>query len=679
MQKEKIITLAGNPNVGKSTIFNAITGMKQHTGNWIGKTVQTAKGNFTYQKTNYTILDIPGTYSLISQSKDEQVARDFICFQDAYKIVVVCDATALERNLGLFLQILECRKNVVLCINLIDEAEKKNIFIDKIYLEKTLKIPVVMVSATKKQNLQELFRAIEKNQNISDYKVTYPSYIEEKINILMESLEHIDTKNISKRWVAIKLLENDKKMIDSIEEYLGYKISKDENISKSLKDIDSEEFEKDITKSIAKNCEDICKKVVKTKTKDTHSKNLKIDKIVTSKKYGIPIMLLLLFLIFWITIVFANYPSTLLSNMFFYFEDKLRFLLTSLSLPTFLVSMLVDGVYKVVTWVVSVMLPPMAIFFPLFTLLEDFGYLPRLAFNMDRIFEKCKGCGKQALTMCMGFGCNACAINGSRIITSDRERLLAIITNNFVPCNGRFPTLIAIIGMFFVFGAKGLTKTFLSALLLTSVIILGIAMTFLASYIASKTFLKGESTNFTLELPPYRKPQIIKTVIRSIFDKTIVVLARAVVVALPAGVIIWLMANVYVGDNTLLFYATSFLEPLGQFMGLDGVILLAFILGFPANEIVFPIIIMCYMRGTTLIELDNLNELKTLLIANGWTIKTALCTAIFCMFHWPCSTTCLTIKKETKSLKWTFISIALPTIIGVLLCVLINIVFNVFM
>ncbi|WP_250278524.1 ferrous iron transporter B [[Clostridium] colinum] len=614
---------------------------------------------------------------------DEEVARDFICFKDTYKIIIVCDATALERNLSLVLQTIEARKNVILCINLLDEAKKKHINIGIKKLSKILGIPVVGVSARKNQGIDELLEKIEETNNNDIYFVKYNEHIENIINILQESLNNINTKKLDKRFICLKLLENDEKLIKNISEYIGFNLLEDKNILKSLNDC-KEYVEKNninitdsITKEIYNHCEKIIKQTVTFENKDYYKKNINVDKYLTSKKIGIPVMLILLGLIFWITIVGANYPSSLLSNMFFSIEDNLKYALEYIHFPNFLVSMLIDGVYKVVTWVISVMLPPMAIFFPLFTILEDLGYLPRIAFNMDKLFKKCNTCGKQALTMCMGFGCNACAITGCRIIDSERERLIAIITNNFVPCNGRFPTLISIISMFFIGGVVGVYNSFLSVLFLILIILLGIAMTFLVSNILSKTILKGTSANFTLELPPYRKPQIFKTIIRSIFDRTLFVLGRAIIVAIPAGFIIWIMANVTILDKTLLVYITDFLNPFASLMGLDGVILIAFILGFPANEIVFPIIIMAYMGSNTLIEIDNIYKLKELLLLNGWSLNTAICTAVFCIFHWPCSTTCLTINKETKSIKWTVLSFIIPTIIGVVICMLITLIFKV--
>ena len=351
-------------------------------------------------------------------------------------------------------------------------------------------------------------------------------------------------------------------------------------------------------------------------------------------------------------------------------QDRLTDFFQYLHAPEWLHGILVLGVYRVLAWVVSVMLPPMAIFFPLFTLLEDAGYLPRVAYNLDKPFKRCCACGKQALCMCMGFGCNAAGIIGCRIIDSPRERMLAILTNNFVPCNGRFPTLIAILTMFFVGTAGGVGSSLLSAVLLTAVIVFGVAVTFAVTKLLSKTLLKGIPSSFTLELPPYRKPQIGKVIVRSVFDRTLFVLGRAICVAAPAGMVIWLMANITIGDASVLNHCASFLNPFARLMGLDGVILIAFILGFPANEIVIPIVIMAYMEQGSILDLSSLAQMKELFVANGWTWITAISTMLFSLMHWPCSTTLLTIKKETGSWKWTALAVLIPASIGFVSCIL---------
>ena len=383
-------------------------------------------------------------------------------------------------------------------------------------------------------------------------------------------------------------------------------------------------------------------------------------------------MLFMLLIIFWLTIAGSNYPSQLLSAFLFQTEEWIYNGLSYIGCPVFILEMAVHGLYRMLIWVVSVMLPPMAIFFPLFTLLEDLGYLPRVAFNLDKCFKKCSACGKQALTMCMGFGCNAAGVVGCRIIDSPRERLIAMITNNFVPCNGRFPTLISIISMFVITAAAGFWQSAGSAVVLLGVIMLGIFMTFLVSKLLSVTVLKGVPSSFTLELPPYRKPQIGKVLIRSIFDRTLFVLGRAAAVAAPAGLIIWLMANVTVGGNTLLAICCGALDPFGRAIGMDGVIIMAFILGFPANETVIPIMLMAYLSGGSLMEAASLSELRQVLVSNGWTYVTAINVMLFSLMHWPCSTTLMTIKKESGSMKWTLAAAAIPTVMGIGLCFLVT-------
>lgn len=612
MQDEtKKIALLGNPNVGKSTVFNSLTGMKQHTGNWPGKTVDCSMGRYEHKGETYDIYDLPGTYSLIPHSKEEEVVRDFICYEEYDAIVVVCDAVCLERNLNLALQVMSVCKNVVICVNLMDEAEKKMIKIDLNGISKELNVPVIGMVARSKIGLEDLKDVVQ---------------------------ELISRKNVK-----------------YVNEFCT-KVS-DEN-----------------TTQFVRRAEEICSRNITFEKSDYNKKDRKIDKILTSKLTGIPIMLLLLGLVFWITLSVANYPSSMLFELFSWLGEKITNSLSKTSLPIWFISALMDGIYRVLTWVVSVMLPPMAIFFPLFTILEDLGYLPRIAFNLDNIFKKCKACGKQALTMCMGFGCNACGVTGCRIIDSPRERLIAILTNNFVPCNGRFPTMISIISMFFVFGMSGIINSITGVLLLMLVILIGIGATFLFSKILSETILKGEASSFTLELPPYRTPEWGKVIVRSLLDRTLFVLGRAVVVAAPAGLLIWILANVTISDVSILNYCTDFLDPFARLMGLDGVILMAFILGFPANEIVFPIILMTYMSTGKLIEMNSIVEMREVLITNGWTYVTAICTMMFSLMHWPCSTTCLTIKKETGSLKWTAVSVILPTLCGILVCMAINFV-----
>lgn len=678
---DKVIAVAGNPNVGKSTVFNSLTGLNQHTGNWPGKTVTNAQGYCHYGNTTYVLVDIPGTYSLMAHSAEEEVARDFICFGDPDAVIVVCDATCLERNLNLVLQTLEITDKVVVCVNLMDEAKKKNIRIDLDGLSAKLGVPVVGTIARKKKSLDKLMQAVSDLLNDkktgSAIRTEYTAPVEEAIHIVEPVIKQKINTKINSRWLSLKLLDHDETLIKALNEYLGYDILADEDVRNILAEAErllaSRNSTEDILRDTTVACvvltaEDICSDTVHFDKLTYNAKDRKIDRILTNKWTGFPIMIALLLVVFWLTITGANVPSQLLSDGLFWVQDRLTEMFQYFGAPDWLHGMLILGVYRVLAWVVSVMLPPMAIFFPLFTLLEDLGYLPRIAFNLDKYFKKCCACGKQALTMCMGFGCNAAGIVGCRIIDSPRERLIAIITNNFVPCNGRFPTLIAILTMFFVGVAAGFYESFLSAFLLTCVILLGILMTFIVSKILSKTILKGVPSSFTLELPPYRKPQIGKVIVRSIFDRTLFVLGRAVVVAAPAGLIIWIMANITVGDLTLLAYCSGFLDPFAKLLGMDGVILLAFILGFPANEIVVPIIIMAYMSSGSIMELDSLAQLKQLLVDNGWTWITAISTMLFSLMHWPCSTTCLTIKKETQSLKWTAVSFLAPTIMGMIAC-----------
>lgn len=680
---DKVIAVAGNPNVGKSTVFNNLTGLNQHTGNWPGKTVTNAQGYCHYDDSNYVLVDIPGTYSLMAHSEEEEVARNFICFGDADAVVVVCDSTCLERNLNLVLQTLEITDKVVICVNLMDEAKKKNIRIDLDAISQKLGVPVVGTNARKKKSLEKVMQSVRQlfydSEEKSSFQIKYPKPIEEAIAYLEPFIKQKVEQKINSRWLSLKLLDYDETLITALNQYLGYDLLSDEDIQNELNnakkilscnEITEYDLRDKIVASLVLTAEDICSDTVHFEKDNYNENDRKIDRILTNKWTGFPIMITLLMIVFWLTITGANYPSDLLADGLFWFQDRLTDFFNYMGAPDWLYGAIVLGIYRVLAWVVSVMLPPMAIFFPLFTLLEDFGYLPRVAFNLDKYFKKCCACGKQCLTMCMGFGCNAAGIIGCRIIDSPRERLIAIITNNFVPCNGRFPTLIAILTMFFVGATAGPFQSLLSAILLTGIIVLGIFMTFIVSKILSKTILKGVPSSFTLELPPYRKPQIGKVIIRSIFDRTLFVLGRAVIVAAPAGLIIWIMGNISIDNMTLLAYCASFLDPFAKMLGMDGVILLAFILGFPANEIVVPIIIMAYLESDSIMEFDSIWDLKELLVNNGWTWITAISTMLFSLMHWPCSTTCLTIKKETQSLKWTAVSFIVPTIMGIIVCFL---------
>lgn len=661
----------------------------QHTGNWPGKTVANAQGYCNDGEQGYVMVDIPGCYSLMAHSTEEEVARDFICFENPDGVVVVCDATCLERNLNLVLQIIEAAANVVVCVNLMDEAKKKRISIRFDVLEERLGVPVVGTAARSKKGLDKIYEglrrtfdgAAEDKERTERILIRYPEYIEAAIARLSPAVKEIPKAaetGVKIRWLCARLLDSNGNLIEAVEKYLS-PVADSEKVTRILKEIREEWEERGITQKrvsddmasvFIRKAEYICRGAVIYENQTYHKRDRILDRLFTSRATGFPIMFLILLGVFWLTITGANYPSELLSTFLFSIEERLSAWSLAAGMPPVLVSMLFHGIYRVLAWVVSVMLPPMAIFFPLFTLLEDFGYLPRVAFNLDRCFKRCSACGKQALTMMMGFGCNAAGIVGCRIIDSPRERLIAMITNNFVPCNGRFPTMIAIITMFFVGGATGLFSSVASAAILAGVIVLGVVMTLVISKMLSATVLKGIPSSFTLELPPYRRPQIGKVILRSVFDRTLFVLGRAIAVAAPAGLIIWLMANITVGDSTLLVHCAGFLDPFGRLIGMDGVIILAFILGFPANEIVVPIIIMAYMAEGSLLEINDLTVLKDLLVNNGWTWITAVSTMLFSLMHWPCSTTCLTIRKETQSMKWTLASFLIPTVTGIVICFL---------
>lgn len=672
----------GNPNVGKSTVFNEITGSHQHTGNWTGKTVDIAKGRFYYKFTDYELVDLPGTYSLLSSSEEERLARDYLCFEEYDCVVCVVDATNLLRNLNLVLQVMEVTDKIIVLLNLSDEAKKKNIEVDTDHLSKLLGVPVIKATARSGKGINELLEKIHlisNNTMINEPKTLfYSNSIESAVHRVQRGLKGNIETNKNLRFFALRLLENNAGFNDSFKEHFGADIfhngSVRGNLNTAKSDLEklgynNEKYIRSITASIFDKASSIAEQTVKSLPSKKERMEKALDKILMGKYTSIPVMLLLFGAVLWITIAGSNYPSDFLRGVFDSFETWMADSLIGIGVSETVVSLLVNGILKVLLWVVAVMLPPMAIFFPLFALLEDFGILPRIAFNLDGAFERCGACGKQALTTCMGYGCNAVGVTGCRIIDSPRERIVAVITNSLTPCNGRFPLLIAIISMFFC------DNSVVSAVILLGLISVSMLTTFAASKILTSTVLKGVSSSFVLELPPYRKPKILTLIGDTIRKKIIFVLLRAVVVAAPAGLIIWILANINVADTTLLCKIAEMLDPVGRFIGLDGVILLAFILGFPANEIVIPIALMAYLSTGEMSDYTSLESLKTILTDNGWTWVTALCTCIFSMFHFPCSTTLLTIWKETKSVKWTLLSVITPLAAGVIICTLINLIF----
>ena len=677
----RVIAVGGNPNVGKSTVVNALTGLRQHTGNWPGKTVSTAQGSCCFEGKPYTLVDIPGTYSLFANSAEEEDARDFLCFGGADAAIIVCDATCLERNLNLVLQAIEILPRTAVCVNLMDEAERKGIRVDLHRLQEALGVPVTAASARTRRGLKSLMRAVSRvsrEEAPTPPTVTYSPSIERAASRLLPLLCDLPSPGPSARWLSLRLLEPEESWNTAFYNYCAA-LPQWETIRAVAAECRDQLTSEGVSPSLLQDliasrliarAEQIAQSAVTAPPGGGFARDRKLDRLFTSRWTGIPVMLLLLALIFWITITGANVPSELLSSLGTAAEDGLARLFETCGAPDWLTGAVVHGMFRVLCWVVSVMLPPMAIFFPLFTILEDFGYLPRVAFNLDHAFQKAHACGKQALTMCMGFGCNAAGVVGCRIIDSPRERLIATVTNSFVPCNGKFPTLITILTIFFAAGSAG---GLVPALLLTGIILLGILMTFLVSRLLSATILRGVPSSFTLELPPYRRPQIGQILVRSVLDRTLFVLARAAAVAAPAGLLLWILANVDAGGMSLLAHCAQALDPIGRVLGLDGAILLAFLLGIPANEIVVPILIMTYMAGGSLTEL-SLPQLQTLLLANGWTWRTAVCMVVFSLLHWPCATTLATIYRETKSLKWTAASFLVPTLCGAALCALIALI-----
>lgn len=677
-----VLALMGNPNTGKSTVFNALTGLRQHTGNWTGKTVARMEGAFEFEGKRYKIVDLPGTYSLLSASVDEEVARDFVLFARPDAVIVVVDATVLERNLNLVLQVLEITDRVVVCLNLMDEAERKGIGVDYRALSRELGVPVVPTAARQGVGLgllvQTVADLVQGRIRTSPRRVRGEEEIEQALAELVPVVLQAYPDLPNARWVAMRLLDGDYNVRQSLESgellklvrpdaddveieqaraYARQILAQTESFQRKLEGT----FRDRVVESLYAEAEAIARKVVHREGDRRWDLEQKLDRLLTSRLWGLPLMGLLLMGVLWVTIQGANYISELLATALFWGEEQGSALFTRLGSPWWLTDFLWHGTYRGLAWVVSVMLPPMAIFFPVFTILEDMGYLPRVAFNMDRFFKKAGAHGKQALTMAMGLGCNAAGVVSTRIINSPRERLIAILTNNFMPCNGRWPLLIT---MSMLFVAAAFPPAFAAAVAagaLVAVLLIGVAMTFIVSAVLSRTILKGEASSFTLELPPYRKPNVLAILYTSLIDRTLLVLWRAVVMAAPAGAVIWLLANIHAGGQSLSHWISSWLDPVGRAIGLDGVVLLAYIIAIPANEIVVPTIIMTYMGTGMMTKLESLNDLRHLLVeGHGWTMLTAMNLMLFSLLHNPCSTTILTIWRETKSAKWTWIATLMP-------------------
>lgn len=687
----------GNPNVGKSSVFNALTGMNQHTGNWPGKTVTVASGRSKLGSIDFSLIDLPGTYSILAGSPEEETARNYLLFEGPELCVVVCDGTNPERGLPLVLQVLEITPRVLVCLNLMDEADKRGIRVNAPLLSELLGVPVVCTSARDKKSLASLAGVISEMLGSEKPKRTppvtvYPRILENGIEPIAAAVESFyrrsdipENERINPRFLALRLLEGNELLENELDKRYGERFSEDASLVEAVRaakermnaeSYDGEAVKDMIIGTLAKRSDALCGVAVKrTKGAGAYGeRDRRIDKLLTGRAVGYPLMILLLLFVFWLTVSGANYPSAWLASLFSWIEGGLRQTLSLFSAHAWLEGLLIDGVFGTLASVVSVMLPPMAIFFPLFTLLEDVGYLPRVAYNLDRRFCRCGSCGKQALTMCTGFGCNAAGVVGCRIIDSPRERMLAAVTNGFVPCNGKFPTLIALITMFCAVGAVSPLSGLIGALTLTAFILLCVIMTFVTTRLLSITVFKGEASSFILEMPPFRRPRVTEVIVRSIFDRTLFVLGRAAVVAAPMGALIWLMANLHVGGESLLVLFSGALDPIGRLLGLDGVILTAFILGAPANEIVLPLAVMAYTGCSSLSEIGALSEVRELLIANGWTWTTAVSMILFSLFHWPCTTTLMTVKKETGSTRAVIMAAAVPTLIGIILCFVFNIV-----
>ncbi|WP_425498129.1 ferrous iron transport protein B [Oceaniferula marina] len=707
-ESDFVVALAGNPNTGKTTVFNALTGLRMHTGNWPGKTISRAEGAFSYDSQRFKVVDLPGTYSLLSASPDEEVARGFLLFGQPDVTLIVVDATSLERNLNLALQVLQITRRAVICLNLMDEAKAHHIDIDVRNLARSLGVPVVPCSARSGEGIAELLRELSQMATRSEARPP----LKLKLNIpgLAPSLREIEEALCQlfpdfqqSRWTALRLLEGDRQVVDAVRTgdlaqlaCFAADADRSEPMDPPETTVQEREAILDMAHRLGwklpKNLHDRITETIYGEAARIASQSVvhhggssrllwqqRVDRWLTHPVTAFPVMAAVLAFVLWLTIAGANVPSQMLASLL---VDNGHSLLSSwfdaLGAPFWIKGLLVDGMYLATAWVISVMLPPMAIFFPCFTILEDLGFLPRVAFNLDRMFQKVGAHGKQALTMAMGLGCNAAGVVATRVIDSPRERLIAIITNNFSLCNGRWPTQILLASIFI---GAAVPSAWSSPVVVGSVLlvtVLGFGLTLLSSWMLARTVLRGEATSFSLELPPYRPPNILRTLYTSLIDRTLIVLWRAVVFAMPAGAAIWLVANLSIGGQPLAHWLIGFLDGPGELMGLTGVILLAYIVAIPANEIVIPTILMLSVlvsgqsdwgSGAGVMFETGDEGIHSILVHAGWTMMTVVCLMLFSLCHNPCSTTIYTIYRETGSWKWTSVATFLPLIFGVVICV----------